>query len=141
MSSRNPGRVQHCDHSHARVRVNQARAFLDTADMVSTVDDDLASPGVAAALAVLAGIAASDAACCVALGQRARGQDHRQATDLLRQVAPGGQMLSRDLARLLDIKDGAHYGAVYVTGQKASAAIKQARRLVEAAEALLRRSP
>jgi hypothetical protein len=101
------------------------------------VDDDLASPGVAAALAVLAGIAAADAACCVALGQRSRGQDHRQATDLLRQVQPDGLTLARDLARLLDIKDGAHYGAVYVTGQKAAAAIKQARRLVEAAETLV----
>jgi len=49
-----------------------------------------------------------------------------------------GQELARDLARLLDIKDGAHYGSVYVTSQKATAAMRQARRLVDAAEALLR---
>jgi hypothetical protein len=122
--------------THARVRIDQAHAFLNTAELVATVDDDLASPGVAAALEVLAGIAACDAACCTALGQRSRGQDHHQATDLLRQVAPDGQTLARDLARLLDIKDGAHY--VYVSSQKATAAIRQARRLVEAADALLR---
>jgi hypothetical protein len=46
--------------------------------------------------------------------------------------------LARDLGRLLDIKDGAHYGVVHVNAQKAAAAIKQAQRLVDAAEALLR---
>jgi hypothetical protein len=138
VSPRSSGRVQSCDQTQAQVRLDQARAFLDAAELIGTVDDDLASPGVAAALAVLAGIAASDTACCVALGQRSRGQDHHQATDLLRQVDPEGRTLARDLARLLDIKDGAHYGMVYVSGQKASAAIKQARRLVDAARALIR---
>jgi hypothetical protein len=111
--------------------------FLETAELVATVDDDLASPGVAAALAVLAGIAASDATCCAVLGERSRGQDHRQATSLLGRVEPGGKALARDLARLLDIKDGAHYGLVYVTGKKAAAAVRQARRLVEAARTLV----
>lgn len=138
MNSRSPGRAQPCDVVQAQVRLAQARAFLDTAELVAAVDDDLATPGVAAALAVLAGIAASDAACCVVLGQRSRGQDHRQATGLLRQIEPDGRTLARDLARLLDIKDGAHYGLVYVSGQKATAAIRQARRLVDAARTLMR---
>lgn len=136
MSPRSSGRVQPCDQTQAQVRLDQARAFLDTAELIGTVDDDLASPGVAAALAVLAGIAAADATCCVVLGQRSRGQDHRQATDLLRQIEPNGTTLARDLARLLDLKDGAHYGMVYVSGQKAAAAVRQARRLVDAARAL-----
>jgi hypothetical protein len=37
------------------------------------------APNVATSLAVLARIAACDAACCFALGRRARGQDHRKA--------------------------------------------------------------
>jgi hypothetical protein len=57
-----------------------------TADLVLGDDSDLATPSVAAALAVLAGIAASDAACCARLGRRPRGQDHATATTLLRTV-------------------------------------------------------
>lgn len=83
MSPRKPGGTQRCDQTHAKVRVGQARAFLDTAELVH------------------------------------------------------GRPLSRDLARLLDIKDGAHYGLVYVSGQKASAAIRQARRLLDAAQVLV----
>jgi hypothetical protein len=107
MTQRAGERTQACDLTDAKVRIHQAQVFLETAELVATVDDDLASPGVAAALAVLAGIAASDATCCVVLGERSRGQDHRQATSLLRRVEPDGKTLARDLARLLDIKDGA----------------------------------
>jgi hypothetical protein len=123
----------------ARVRFGQARAFLEVAELVADDPDDLATPGVAASLAVLAGIAAADAACCAALGRRSRGQDHRQAAGLLAEVGPGGRELARALERLLDVKDGAHYGMVYVTGQKAAAAVRQARVLVDAASALVRR--
>lgn len=47
-------------------------------------DPDWAS--AAAALAVLAGIDPSDAACCKALGGRWRGQDHHDAEALLEQI-------------------------------------------------------
>lgn len=119
------------------MRLDQARAFLDVAELVGSDPDEVASPGVAAALAVLAGIAASDAACCATLGRRSRGQDHREALDLVRQVA-GGARMAQDLRRLLDIKDGAQYGMVFVSHQRATTAVKQARRLVEAAAVLLR---
>lgn len=110
MSPRRGGRTQSCSVGDAGVRSRHARAFLDTGELVSSVDDELANPNVAAALAVLAGIAASDAICCVALGERSRGQDHRQAIDLLNGVESQGRDWARDLARLLDIKDGAQYG-------------------------------
>ena len=74
--------------------------------LIGSEPDELASPGASAALAVLAGIAASDAACCAALGSRARGQDHRQALDMLRNVT-GGERMVQHLRRLLDVKDGA----------------------------------
>jgi hypothetical protein len=100
----------------AAVRLTHARALLEVADLVSDVDDELANDNVAAALA---GIAAADAACCVTMGQRSRGQDHRPASQLLSQVGRDGQRLGRALKRLLDIKDGAHYGAVYVGAKEA----------------------
>jgi hypothetical protein len=138
MSPRPTGRTQACTTEHARTRLDQAQAFLQVADLVGDEPDDLANPGVAAALAVLAGIAAADAACCAVLRQRSRGQNHRQAVALLAEVGPDGRTLARTLDRLLDIKDGAHYGMVFVSAQKAAAAIRQARRLVEAAEPLVR---
>lgn len=132
------GRSQSCGITEARVRVSQARKFLDTAELILDVDDDLATPGATAALAVLAGIAASDALCCYSLGRRARGQDHREATGLLLQVEPDGQSLARALARLLDIKDGSQYGVVYLTSARAKTAVRNAAQLTVAAERALR---
>ncbi len=59
------GRTQECGREQARVRLAQAQAFLEVADLIGDDPDELATPNVAAALAVLAGIAAADAACCV----------------------------------------------------------------------------
>ena len=132
------GRTQSCGVAEARVRTAQARKFLDTAELIHDVDDDLATPGVAAALAVLAGIAASDALCCRSLGRRARGQDHREATGLLAQVEPGGKELSRALARLLDIKDGSQYGLAFLSAARAKTAVRNAASLTAAAESMLR---
>ncbi|WP_051400137.1 hypothetical protein [Haloechinothrix halophila] len=105
---------------------------------MADVDDEVATPNVAAALAVLAGIAASDAICCASLHERPRGQDHRQAVDLLSSIEPNGKTIGRHLGRLLDIKDGAHYGMTFVTPQRAIASLRQAKHLVEASEAIVR---
>ncbi|WP_327638168.1 hypothetical protein OHB24_07280 [Kribbella sp. NBC_00482] len=131
------GRAQECNRAQAAVRLNQARAFLEVAELVGAEDDELANDNVAAALAVLAGIAAADAACCGTLGQRSRGQDHRQAIQMVAQAGPDGKALSQALRRLLDIKDGAHYGMIYVGAAKAKAAIRNARTLVDGAAKLL----
>jgi hypothetical protein len=138
MSPRPVGRTQACNPEQARVRIEQAHAFLEVAKLVGTQEDELATPGVAAALAVLAGIAAADAACCIALGQRARGADHREAVHLLEQVVPGGATMARDLGRLLSVKDDAHYGLLHVSSQRATAALRQATRLVETASETIR---
>lgn len=130
--------TQPCSRADARVRLDQARKFLEVAGLVAGETEIPASLSVAAALAVLAGIAASDAACCAALGRRARGQDHRQALPVLAEVE-GGRRASRDLGRLLDLKDAAHYGLIYVSRQKLTGALAQAGRLVHFAEDVLAR--
>lgn len=132
-------RTQDCNRAQASVRLSQARAFLDVAELVGAENDELANPNVSAALAVLAGIAAADAACCAALGQRSRGQDHRQAIQLITEVGDDGRTLARALGRLLDVKDGAHYGMVFVSSQQAKAAIRHAGTLVDGAARLLER--
>lgn len=88
---------------------------------------------------MLAGIAATDAACCKALGVRSRGQDHRQAASLVEQIEPGGRDAAKALRRLLDHKDAAEYGFTHVAGQTLAALLRRARQLAEFAEEVLRR--
>ncbi|GAA3141334.1 hypothetical protein JOF29_000538 [Kribbella aluminosa] len=119
------GRTEDCNRAQARVRLNQARAFLDVAELVEGEENDLSTDHVSAALAVLAGIAAADAACCTALGYRSRGQDHRRALALVAQAGSDG------------IKDNAHYGLVFVQPGQVKKAVRHARILVDGASKLL----
>jgi hypothetical protein len=96
--------------AQGRSRWQQAEAFVMAADLVLSDETDTATPGVAAALAVLAGIAASDAACCAKLQKRPRGHDHAEAIKLLGTVVPHGENMAKDLGRLLAAKDESHYG-------------------------------
>lgn len=129
----NTGRTSSCSAAEARTRLEQARAFLEVAELVLGGEDDLATPQVAAALAVLSGIAASDAACCARIGVRSRSQDHRTAIALLATVEPNGTDMAKDLRRLLDMKDNAHYATIMVGEGPAGKAVEWARRLYDAA--------
>ena len=135
------GRTRRCTASDAQAHLRRAQSFLTTAELVSDmgVDQQLELPGVAAALAVLAGIAASDAACCQALGVHPRGQDHGQAPALLAAVQPDGPTMARDLRRLLDLKNNAHYGTISISDSEARRAVQRAARLFASARALARR--
>jgi hypothetical protein len=94
---------------------------------------------VSAGLAVLAGIAASDAICCARLHVRHRGDDQRSAAVLLAEATPNGKRLAQTLVRLLDVKDAAHYGVHLVNSRRAKDAVKWAGRLVEDARTELER--
>jgi hypothetical protein len=122
----------------SRTRLAHAKKFLEVAELTAGENIE-ESHSVSAALAVLAGIAASDAACCAVLGRRSRGQDHHAAEQLLAQIQPGGATAATTLRRLLDLKDTAHYGLIGVSRQRLTAALRQARALVEFAERAARR--
>jgi hypothetical protein len=126
-------RVQPCGQADARIRLDQARLFLDVAETVHDNDLD-ASFNVAASLCVLAGIAASDAACCSALGERPRGQDHGGAETVVARASGVGDDMAKALRRLLGLKDDAHYGMLYISREKTAMAIRNASRLIELAE-------
>lgn len=130
-------RTADCTPAQGRARLQQAEAFVMAADLVLSDDTDTATPGVAAALAVLAGIAASDAACCVRLRKRPRGQDHSEAVKLLATVEPHGKDMAKDLARLLASKEESHYGVTLVDRAKARRLVGYAKRLVERASDVL----
>jgi hypothetical protein len=110
-----------------------ARAYLETAELVAN-ERRQGFSNVTAGLAVLAGIAASDAICCVRLGRYHRGDDHRRATELLETATPDGRDLVVRLERLLGLKDTAHYGAALVAQPSANLAIRWARQLVSRAQ-------
>ena len=131
-------RTQACGDADALTRLAHAKKFLDVAELVATEEAVPASASVSAALAVLAGIAAADAACCAALRERSRGQDHHQAEVLLQRVRPGGDQAAKALRRLLDLKDTAHYGLIPVSAQKLKVALRQASQLVDFAAATVR---
>jgi hypothetical protein len=131
-------RTQQCTKAQARRRLDHAKRFLEVGELVSAeTEPEYAS--VAAALAVLAGIAACDAACCQALGRRARGHDHHEAEELVGEIDPGGRSAAASLRRVVNLKDEAHYGLFDVGGQDVKAALRQARSLVKFAERVLER--
>jgi hypothetical protein len=137
--TRSVTRTQTCTGQDAKTRLAHARKFLEVAELMAGEGDDQEYSSAAAALAVLAGIAASDAACCKALGRRSRGQDHRSAIELVEQVEPGGEDAANALRRLLALKDEAHYGLFDVSGANLKTALRQTMVLVDfAAQVLIR---
>ena len=61
------------------------------------------------------------------------------AEQLVRQIEPGGAGAAATLRRLLDLKDTAHYGLIPVSRQRLTAALRQARTLVDFAARASRR--
>ena len=132
-------RTQACSAAEARSRRSHARRFLEVAEIAAGEGDrDPEYASVAASLAVLAGIAAADAACCKALGERSRSQDHRDAARLLSRIA-GGAGAARQLRELISLKDTAHYGFFDVSRGELRKALRRARALLGFAEDVLGR--
>lgn len=132
------GRKQNCGPVEAQAKLRRAEQFIEVASMIrEEKDPDWQSAG--AALAVLAGIAASDAACCKALGLRSRGQDHHDAEAYLMQIEPDGKAAAQALRRLIDLKDEAHYGFYNMSMQNLNSAYGQADKLIDFARGILAR--
>jgi hypothetical protein len=131
-------RTRAASTENARIRGRSAGAYVEVSELVLG-EADAAMPGVAAGLAVLAGIAASDAICVARLQQIHRGDDHRGASDLLAQSTPDGQKLAATFKRLIDLKDEAHYGLTLVSASKARTAVRWAGTLVVRANEELER--
>ena len=101
------------------MRLRTAEAYLETAELVLGEARRREFSNVAAGLAVLAGIAASDAVCCMRLRSRHRGSDHRGAISLLEEATPDGKDVAASLTRLLNVKDTAHYGVSLIDARTA----------------------
>jgi hypothetical protein len=110
--------------------------YLTAAELILGESADEAAT-VATGNAVLAGIAAADAICGHASGERYRGPDHRAAADHLERVT-GDQALGRVLRELVDLKDAGHYGVGNLTRANATKALRRAHRLLDAAGSRVR---
>lgn len=133
------GRTQPCDRAHARMRFENAQKSLEVAELAAAEQEIPASRSVAAALAVLSGIASADAACCAALGRRSRGADHREGALLLQQIVPAGGRAAKALVDLLNLKDTAQYGLIPISRRELTTALRRARTLLDFAADVLRR--
>lgn len=109
MSPRGSSRVISCTPAEARGRREQAKAIIDVAEMVLSEPADQTRSNMAAALAVLAAIAATDAICGLRLGRYSRSQDHDTAAALLDTVDLPDSTLPAKLRRVLASKDNVHY--------------------------------
>jgi hypothetical protein len=128
----------HCASFLRESRASDARQHLAYAELHGR-DSKPSERKASVATAVLAAIAAADAACCHTLGERSRSDDHRDAVNLVKQVAPGGADASNRLQRLLNLKDESQYGFGGMSGQKHDLAIRQAKALIGFAEQTLQR--
>ena len=80
-------------------------------------------------------VAATDAICGLSLGKWSRGQDHKQAADLLGDVALRDTTLPTKLRRLLADKDAAHYSPNLITVDKATSMVRDATARLSEADA------
>lgn len=117
------------DRSYARGRRKVAEKYLEVAGVVDT--EDGAAINVCVGLLVLAGIAAGDAICAAALGERYSGSDHATAATLLGRV---DRKLGSRLKTLVDLKPGAQYGNELLTPRQRQTALRAAEALVEGAK-------
>lgn len=132
------GRIAKCGPAESKKRLNDAYAHLELAETAAG-DKRSATRNASVSAAVLAGIAASDAACCAVLGEVSRGENHRDAAELLGRIADGGRKAAKDLERLIAMKTKSQYGFDDVAPSDPVAAIRRAKSLVEFAEQMRKR--
>ena len=102
--------------------------YLEVADLVAS--EDGSAINVCVGNAILAGIAAGDAICLAAVGERYAGPNHAAAAVFLGEV---DRDLGRQLHALVGLKPAAHYGDRLLRPTARDLALRRAKALVEAA--------
>ncbi len=120
--------MRSADRSWARARRKIAQEYDSTARLLAS--EDGAAVNVCIGLAVIAGIAASDAICAATMGERYSGSDHGAAADVLGRVDAA---LGRRLRTLAELKAASHYGGNLLTAQDRDRALRAAAELVREA--------
>lgn len=137
MTARAPSRTTPCNGEQAGQRLRQAEAFLGWACAALADDGDEVNLGVATSLAILAGVAATEALCGSSMGYYSRGQNHADAAILIRSIEPRGADLASTFRQLVTSKDDAPYASQAMRESSAKAAVRRAGDLVSAARTSL----
>lgn len=124
-----PERLRKGTPADARNRRIIATRYLEIAELAATEEGPGAS-NVVVGIAVLAGIAASDAICLSATGTRYAGEDHAEATRVLGRT---DRRLGQELSKLVRLKPGAHYGSTFISDSDRVRALRAAATLVGSA--------
>jgi hypothetical protein len=124
------------DRGYAETRLSAARAFLQQADISLQLGQGPVRNATVVSSAVLAGIAASDAACALTLGMVSAGA-HDQAVMLLARVS--GSKRAGDLSKVLALNTAAQYTGKSMAERPAVDAITRAQRLIAFADSQRRR--
>lgn len=122
--------VRRAGRAEGMGRRRVAEKYLEVAELIAS--EDGTAVNVAVGLAVLAGIAAGDAICITATGERYSGTDHAAAADLLARV---DRLLGGELADLVALEPGSHYGDALLKPEQRTRALRAARTLVDEARA------
>jgi hypothetical protein len=136
MSAAKRPRSGTCTRADARVRLAAARKYYEAAELLQgeAREGVEESGSVAATMAILSGIAATDVACCVRLGLRPR-DDHNRAKEFLESMTDGDKA-AKSLAQLISLKDTASYGLINITVKDLDVAMRQAKYLLDFAESV-----
>jgi hypothetical protein len=124
----------------AEIRRQQAHDFFKAAELVTELaDPELISNvgNVIGSLAVLSGVAASDAICGRVLGERSAADGHAEAVRLLKRATPHDNY-SAQLRRLIDVKSEAQYSSNLITDARAAEFMVSARKLLEGVDKVFR---
>ena len=120
--------TRRADPGQAWARRVIAAKYLEVAEVIAS--EDGAAVNVCVGLAVLAGIAAGDAICIAAIGERSAGQDHAAAAELLERVDPSS---GKRLRQLVGLKPASHYGEELLSETDRKTALRCAASLVQEA--------
>lgn len=123
------GTVSTCGRTQAKNRLDVAKQYQELAHLKSD-EDTGAARNAAAGNAVLAGIAAADAICCLRLGQRSSSSDHTDAIALLAKV---DKKLAQDFSILIGDKPTSHYGDSFIGTQSLKRCLRAMDHLVQVA--------
>lgn len=122
------------DRTFGEKRLHAAHAYLKQARITAETATNSHERASAVSSAILAAIAAADAACALKLRQVWKGE-HAQAHTLLRQVVGAGDAANA-LQRLVGQKAAVQYLAEAVTATKLEAALRQGQTVVDFADRL-----
>lgn len=128
------GRIRSASRQDGDARLQHAEAFLEQAVLSADLMDGPGKSTAVVSSAVLAGIAAADAATAYTLGEVSGGAHHHAIT-LIGRVAGSTKAVS-DLSRLLSLKTAAQYSGQTVRTREIEDALTRSRRLIAFARTL-----